>query len=81
MVTKQWIYTPRAGSKIFAKHPCNEIVVVTYGNGSHDVFHQGAALTWEAAEDGNHFRDALRTLLGKLLPVTGGIAWDVQASL
>lgn len=78
---KHWIYTPCSGSKIFAHSPCNEVVLVTYANGSHEVFHLGTALTWEAARQGSHFREPLRTLLGKLIPTIGGVAWDERGTV
>lgn len=75
-----FIYRPKSGSRVFSENPNRHIRVTTWGNGCKHV-EGGVHLSWNAAAQGNNWRQEGRVLMDRIVMAVGGVAWDEQGTL
>lgn len=75
-IKREWLYTPTTGTKLVMQKFQDNIKLVTYKNGSHDIFYRGSKISWHAAEPGNYYRDAIKQFVSAFIKQSGGILVD-----
>lgn len=76
----EFIYTPRAGSRVFAARLSHgRLMIVTWWNGSHHVLGSGTSVVFDAAS--RAWRAAARRVLATAAPPFDLLAWDVQGEI